>query len=131
METATAVHIPYLDGFDSIGDISRVLDGYGRRDIKYAPWANGTMQPQASFALAYSADAIYLKYYVSEYALKAQYTHFNDPVFEDSCVEFFIAFDDDESYYNLEFNCMGTSRGQYGPHKLGRTFIPASLFKNY
>lgn len=132
MDTTLTVNIPYLNGFDdlrSVEDISNVLDAHERRPIRHAPWSAGAKQPQASFALAYGTDDIYLKYYVNEHTLKAEYSKFNDPVFEDSCVEFFIAFDDDASYYNLEFNCMGTSRAQYGQHKTGRTFIPVNLLK--
>lgn len=132
MDATTGINIPYLNGFDdlrSVEAVSKVLDGYERQLIQYAPWANGGQQPQAAFALAYGNDDIYLKYYVTEHTLKAEYSKFNDPVFEDSCVEFFIAFDGDVSYYNLEFNCMGTCRAQYGQHKTGRTFLPVNLLK--
>jgi hypothetical protein len=132
MDTATGVNIPYLNGFDdlrTVEEVSQVLDGHERMHIQYAPWANGSELPKASFTLAYGKDDIYLKYYVTERTLKAEYSKFNDPVFEDSCVEFFIAFDDDASYYNLEFNCMGTCRAQYGQHKTSREFLPVSLLK--
>ena len=132
MDKGVTVNIPYLNGFDdlrSVEDISKVLDGQERRQIKYAPWSEGGELPRASFALAYGNEDIYLKYYVTEHTLKAEYSKFNDPVFKDSCVEFFIAFNGDEKYYNLEFNCTGTSRVQYGQHKTGRTFLPASLLK--
>jgi hypothetical protein len=132
MDSNIAVPIPYLDGRDnlrSVEDISKSLDKHERRHIQYAPWAKGSRQPNASFALAYDRDGIYLKYYVKEHTLKAEYSRFNDPVFEDSCVELFIAFNGDASYYNLEFNCMGTCRAQYGQHKTGRTFLPVSLLK--
>jgi hypothetical protein len=132
MDKVVTVNIPYLNSFDdlrSVEDISKVLDGHERRHIQYAPWADGGELPRASFALAYGNDDIYLKYYVTEHTLKAEYSKFNDPVFEDSCVEFFIAFNGDEKYYNLEFNCTGTSRVQYGRNKNGRTFLPANLLK--
>lgn len=124
--------IPYLNGFNSIcsvEDVSVILDGYERQHLHHAPWHKDDIRPQASFSIAYNDDEIYLKYYVIENTLKAEYSKFHDPVFEDSCVEFFIAFDDDPNYYNLEFNCMGTSRVQYGQHKTDRTCIPAGLLK--
>ncbi|WP_162499833.1 carbohydrate-binding family 9-like protein [Mucilaginibacter terrigena] len=132
MDNGITVNIPYLKGFDGFGtveDVSKALDGYERRQIQHAPWAGNEEQPEASFVLAYGESDIYLKYYVTEHTLKAEYSKFNDPVFEDSCVEFFIAFDNDVNYYNLEFNCMGTCRAQYGQHKTGRTFLPVSLLK--
>ena len=38
-----------------------------------------------------------------------KYTHFNDPVFKDSCVEFFFnPFPEHrEEYFNIEFNAIG------------------------
>jgi len=132
MDSTKDLYIPYLDGFDdlhTVEAVSTALDGHHRRHIQHAPWAAGEELPQASFAIAYGKDAIYLKYYVTERTLKAEYNQFNDPVFEDSCVEFFIAFDGDANYYNLEFNCIGTCRAQYGKQKTERTFIPASLLK--
>jgi len=127
MDTVITISIPYLNDFDdlrSVEEIAGILDAHERRQIAHAPWSTSAKQPEVSFAWAYCTEDIYLKYYVKEHTLKAEYSNFNDPVFEDSCVEFFIAFDDDASYYNLEFNYMGTSRAQYGQHKNGRTFIP-------
>src|SRR5690606_972047 len=49
----------------------------------------------------------------------------------DSCVEFFIAFDDDSSYYNLEFNCTGTCLAGYGTGRgEKRKLLPASVIRN-
>lgn len=132
MDATLPIYIPYLDGFDDqspLEHISHVLDTYEQRPIQHAPWSEGAKLPEASFALAYGKEDIYLKYYVKEHTLKAEYINFNDPVFEDSCVEFFIAFNDDANYYNLEFNCIGNCRVQYGLHKDGRTFIPVNLLK--
>jgi hypothetical protein len=132
MDATRPIYIPYLYGFDdtsTLEEISHVLNTYERRSIQHAPWSEGAKQPEASFALAYGNEDIYLKYYVKEHTLKAEYINFNDPVFEDSCVEFFIAFDDDASYYNLEFNCIGNCRVQYGLHKDDRAFIPVNLLK--
>jgi hypothetical protein len=125
--------IPYLKGVCDgccVEQVSHILDTYERRHLQHAPWHEGKIRPQASFTIAYSNNEIYLKYYVIEDALKAEYSKFHDPVFKDSCVEFFIAFGNDVNYYNLEFNCMGTSRIQYGQHKTGRTFISANLLKS-
>ena len=59
------------------------------------------------FGMAYDLDNFYLKYKVDEKHPKAVCTKTNGPVWEDSCVEFFISFNNKE-YYNLEFNCIGT-----------------------
>ncbi|TSD67293.1 hypothetical protein FFF34_007825 [Inquilinus sp. KBS0705] len=129
MQRVAMEYIPCLNDLDNSDDFSRVLDGLERRPMPFAPWAADEQQPSVSFTIAYDTNHMYLKYFVSERTLRAQYSQFNDPVYEDSCVEFFIAFDNDESYYNLEFNCFGTSRVQYGLHKLGRAFIPVNMLK--
>ncbi|GGH14402.1 carbohydrate-binding family 9-like protein [Mucilaginibacter phyllosphaerae] len=132
MDAAMDISIPYLASFKeltTIADIAEALNGHLPQHLQYAPWAKDTAQPLVSFVIAYDADAIYLKYDVTEENIKAAYSNINDPVYQDSCVEFFIAFGNDACYYNLEFNCIGTCRVQYGQHKTGRTFLPVSLLK--
>jgi hypothetical protein len=130
MEAQMFLAVPYIRFADEVldvGEISELLDGLPAQAIGFAPWAAGKPQPKASFSLAHGTESIYLKYYVTEPALRAEYLNINDPVYEDSCVEFFIAFDDAAAYYNFEFNCIGTCLGQYGASKTGRTFLPAGL----
>lgn len=43
----------------------------------------------------------------------AQYTRFGDPVYFDSCMEFFAAWDN-QSYINIEVNSLGTLCSQFG-----------------
>lgn len=131
MEQTAGISVPLLNTPDGvhIQEISSVMDRLTPIPIQYAPWPDGKEQPRAAFVMAYGKDAIHLKYYIQEPVIKAEYLNFNDPVFEDSCVEFFIAFDGDGQYYNLEFNCVGTCRGQYGVSKNKREFLPARLLK--
>jgi len=68
---------------------------------------NYPIDSEVKFGMAYDASNLYLKYEVDEMHPKAVCTETNGPVWEDSCVEFFIAFNNAE-YYNLEFNCIGT-----------------------
>jgi hypothetical protein len=125
-----ALAVPYLSTGEAsvpLAEISTVLDGLPKQAIAYAPWADGKPLPRVAFSIAHGLESIYLKYYVTEPALRAEHLNINDPVYEDSCVEVFIAFDDDASYYNLEFNCIGNCLGQYGDSKAGRAFLPAEL----
>lgn len=64
--------------------------------------------PQVAFQVAYGRDEIYLRFFVQEQSVKAQYTQSNEAVWTDSCVEFFLSIDSDQTYYNLETNCIGT-----------------------
>jgi len=74
---------------------------------------NYNVDVKAQFGLAYDANHLYLRYVVNEAHPKATSTVINGPVWEDSCVEFFISFDG-ETYYNLEFNCIGNRVVGYG-----------------
>jgi hypothetical protein len=125
--------IPFLQHANEkqmIEHLSEMLDELERNPIGYAPWANGAATPEAGFTIAHNTGAILLKYYVQEREIRAVYHQLNDPVYEDSCVEFFIAFNDEPEYYNLEFNCAGTARVQFGPGKQERAFIPGHLLES-
>lgn len=131
MEQSTGMSVPLLEAQEApqIQEISSVLDRLPPVLICHAPWSREAEQPKAAFVMAHDGETIYLKFYIKEPTIKAEYLNFNDPVYEDSCVEFFIAFDGDTSYYNLEFNCVGTCRGQYGPSKTQRKFLEPNLLK--
>ena len=59
---------------------------------------------------------------------KAIYTKRNEPVYEDSCMEFFVKFDkNDENYFNFEMNANGALLCQYGKNRHERQFIECSL----
>jgi hypothetical protein len=131
MEQQAGLLVPMLRNCDvlNIGAVSKVLDAMERNSIGFAPWGEGAEQPRVSFVIAHGSTAIYLKYYVEEPTIKAEHLNLNDPVYKDSCVEFFIAFNGDKNYYNLEFNCVGNCRGQYGVSKLEREFLAPELLK--
>jgi hypothetical protein len=44
-------------------------------------------------------------------------------------VEFFIGFNDEKSYYNIEFNRLGTCLGRYGSEREDRTELPVDVLK--
>lgn len=71
-------------------------------------------RPKVDFQIAHNNKAILLHYAVEENFIKAQYVRPNESVWEDSCVEFFISFDNKAHYYNLEFNPLGTGLIGYG-----------------
>jgi len=106
-----SIEVPQLDCItrdSSLYEVSSILDQGECHIIEQMPWASFPYKPEASFSIAYTDDCILLKYYVKEKAIRVVHNQDNTPVHEDSCVEFFIAFDDDQEYYNLEFNCKGT-----------------------
>ncbi len=83
--------------------------------IHKSPW-QGTFpyKPQVQFQIVHSDSMIYIRYEVEEEFVKAQYIRPNENVWEDSCVEFFISLDNKQTYYNFEFNVLGTGLIGYG-----------------
>ncbi|GAA4141872.1 carbohydrate-binding family 9-like protein [Sphingobacterium kyonggiense] len=71
--------------------------------------------PKVRFQIAYSSSHIFVHYDVEEEFVKAANIRPNESVWEDSCVEFFISFDQKKNYYNAEFNVLGTGLIGYGP----------------
>jgi hypothetical protein len=121
--------IPFLLITGSLGveKISLALDKKERHPIKVAPWPAFTYRPKVDFSIAHDGNHIFLKYYVEENAVSAIYRETNGPVYKDSCVEFFIDFNDEKGYYNIEFNCAGTGHIGFGKSKDGRQLIPKEL----
>lgn len=83
---------------------------------------NYPIDSKVRFGMAYDESAIYLSYSVKENHPKAVHVDVNASVWEDSCVEFFIKFND-KGYYNLEFNCIGNKLVGYGSSNQGRTLL--------
>lgn len=80
-----------------------------------------------NFDIQHRSTSILLKYLVREPQVRAVNTQFNSSVWEDSCVEFFIALEGDENYYNFEFNAIGAVLGGYGPDRIKREWISPEI----
>ncbi|MBS1529870.1 MAG: hypothetical protein JSU01_06155 [Bacteroidetes bacterium] len=112
----------------SLQEIAMSLSG---RDhpIDIAPWRAFPGRPKVSFSIAHDGGHLFIKYDVTEKEVLARYKQINDPVYLDSCVEFFIVFNDDSQYYNIEFNRLGTCLGRYGAEREDRIELPIDLLK--
>jgi len=66
--------------------------------------------PVTQVKVAYDESAIYVKFRVIDRYVIAIYSNHQDPVYKDSCVEFFFTpgIDIKEGYFNLEMNCIGS-----------------------
>lgn len=121
--------LSYLKKASSIENISASLDEMVKHPINIAPWPEYNYMPKVEFSIGNGNDCIFLKYYVTEAVVKAAYYHPNDPVYKDSCVEFFIAFSEEEAYYNLEFNAIGTCKLNFGKIRNDRILISENLIR--
>lgn len=68
------------------------------KDFPYAPLVR--------FRTCHNGETLSVEFDVKESCTKASESKNNGRVWEDSCVEFFISFDD-SGYYNFEFTCIG------------------------
>lgn len=66
--------------------------------------------PEVQAKIAYDDRNIYLIWQVKDRYVKAVASKHQDPVFQDSCVEFFFTpgASTEQGYFNLEMNCGGT-----------------------
>lgn len=105
------IHIPSIT-MESLKFAFKELEWHA---IDQAPWANEyPYQPEVKFQMAYDKEHIFLHYDVKEEFVKASYIRPNENVWEDSCVEFFLSLDGKGTYYNFEFNALGTGLIGYG-----------------
>ena len=86
-------------------------------------WSEFPYAPRVSFRIAHSDDALAIMFEVEEEHVRAITLDSNGPVWEDSCVEFFVENPAGEGYFNFEVNCIGT---MLAAKRLSRT--EATLF---
>ncbi|MCF6334096.1 MAG: hypothetical protein L3J11_12510 [Draconibacterium sp.] len=91
-------------------------------------WKQYSYRPDLKFRIGHVKDEIWLKFYVIEKNILAKETHINGAVYKDSCVEFFISFDN-ENYYNCECNCIGTIHLAHGKGRDNRKFVDPEIIK--
>lgn len=108
-----------LNSERSLYEISGLMAAVEKHAINIMPWPGEGPVPEVSFRIAHNGTAIFLQYMVKEEAVKAVYLQPNDPVYRDSCVEFFVDIAGEGTYYNFEFNCIGTCLSAYGPATRG------------
>lgn len=111
-------------------EVSRLLEEQTElQSINVINWEKFPYLPEVKFRIAHSNNQIWLKYYVNEQNILAARTEVNGSVSRDSCVEFFFDPLGDGSYYNFEFNCIGTPHLAYGPDRHTREFVAPKKIK--
>lgn len=77
---------------------------------------NNGYEPKVFVKGCYSDEFIYLFFNVMEHKVTIKYLKTGDPVFKDSCVEFFLNLfpDEREQYFNIELNALGTIKFGFG-----------------
>lgn len=110
--------------------IDEQLNALEQQRLDNLLWSNDGYKPHVTFAIAHGNDRIYLRYRVFEDDMSAVHLKTNDLVYEDTCVEFFIAIGNDAKYYNIEFNRLGTCFMAYAGGKNDMHTLPADVISD-
>jgi hypothetical protein len=122
MKTAGVKKLKLDSACPSLEIISELLDDQkDRLQIDTINWKGFDYKPEVELSIGYGDFEIFLKFYVREDYFKAEKTETNQMVCEDSCVEFFVSPEDDGTYYNIEFNGIGTCLAGYGTGRKNST----------
>ena len=109
MKTLEVTKLDFGTKYPGLDDISERLDSLNiRNPVGEVNWKGFDYKPDVNLTMAYTDNEILLKFDMTEQWFKAEKTETNQEVYEDSCVEFFVSPSDDQIYYNLEFNGIGT-----------------------
>ncbi|MFZ4262974.1 carbohydrate-binding family 9-like protein [Sphingobacterium sp. HJSM2_6] len=106
--------LPYSES--TYSELATELAGLPWNTLEFANWSRAyPSETQANFQIAYQGSHLFIHYQVQEQYIKANYIRPNENVWEDSCVEFFLSLDAGKTYYNFEFNVLGTGLIGFGP----------------
>lgn len=130
MKSLTVPFLPDLHYDAPFDALDAALDTVSPAAVAEVPWEEYPYRPEVSVRMGCMTDGLVLHYRVFEEVAQAHYSNTNDPVHKDSCVEFFVSFDQGEHYYNLEMNCLGTRMMAYGKDVVPqRTKLPVPLIE--
>lgn len=102
--------VPLIDATDvnNPAQIIECMQSMQENSISCVNWPElFPSDPKVSFKIAHNGDYLFIQFFVEENEILAKTTEDNGSVWTDSCVEFFISFDNSPQYYNAEFSCIG------------------------
>jgi hypothetical protein len=94
--------------------------------VNHYLWLKNGYEPRVEARACYSPNFLYIFFKAWEPKIRIRYTQFQDPVWKDSCVEFFIdPFPEKKlGYINIETNAVGAMLIHFGPGRGKRESIP-------
>src|SRR5690606_25952891 len=112
------LEIEKVDFQESAGDyasLAKNMNSLAWHDIAAAPWKSEFPYiPKVQFQVGYSDQDILLHYSVEDECFKGQYMRPYENVWEDSCVELIVSFENRATYYIVEFNVLEVGLVGYG-----------------
>jgi len=85
-------------------------------------WLDNGYRPKVEARLGWTPAFLYVRFVVGEPRARVRYTRFQDPVYKDSCVEFFVDMFPEKrlGYVNFETNAAGALLAAFGPDRSRR-----------
>lgn len=127
------LHVPFLETISTETSIDSAAELIETPNIEThtmdcVNWAvEYPERPVVQFKFAKIKDGLLIKFYVNEDATRATLSTDNQPVYQDSCVELFIDPSGDGTYYNFEFNALGTLLLGFGANRHNREIALAEF----
>jgi hypothetical protein len=100
--------VVYVEPSENLAKALLLLEKTKPYNINQLNWENFPYKPTCHVHIGWNEHYIYLLFKVQEKQTLAQETALHGNVSQDSCVEFFVSFDDRITYYNFEFNAIGS-----------------------
>jgi hypothetical protein len=101
VQCAAAAPLPLPEWADAIWNQAETLE------IRHFRPEGSDHRPQTSARMLYDAKGLYGIFQIHDRYVRCVRTQYHDPVWKDSCVEFFVQPRSDHGYFNFEFNCGG------------------------
>jgi len=100
----------YVLLIDNNGDVNKAFQKAPRAYINIYAWGEDYMPEAYAQVILREGDGFYVRMYCKEDNPLAVNTNFNDPIYEDSCLEFFVSYMPEisnQSFINTEMNANG------------------------
>ncbi len=121
------VVVPYISDLEGlIKNKEPALSKFSKIHINQCHWNEPFQTVQAQVYLAHNNGQLGLCFYVEEPYVLAEKVKDFENVYEDSCVEFFFK-NDENSYINFEWNCLGYCLCQTGKERANRSPLGQKL----
>ena len=129
MQKLKVLHIPTFDA-----QSQEAWSAITTNPIDCINWKEYSYHPSVSFKITHNGSLLFIHYKVVEdYPVRTVNLHDQDPVYQDSCVEFFIL-DNDHYYHNFEFNSSGialSAKGKERKNRLSRNTLEMRQIARY
>lgn len=102
---------PFVENIEALSDqeiVALLREQMEPHAVASVNWSDYPYAPKVTFRIAHSQKALAIMFEVEEENVRAVTLDSNGPVWEDSCVEFFVKNPTGEGYFNFEINCIGT-----------------------